>query len=186
MEIIDGPLPERTGHDGTVLSRDTWRYSMNRFRTATLVMLLLTALAYSSPAMASSAKPNRLLVPAGATALFWSYSMPLPSGVHYGTMKISNPTVIARVRAMINAIPVTDYSKHQVCPDDVMIPYIVRFSTSTASASFTKVVFQLGGCPEATVYQHGVAQRPTLGGWSLSHLYAAIQKVISPRGQPLA
>ena len=45
MEIIDGPLPERTGHDGTVLSRDTWRYSMNRFRTATLVMLLLAALA---------------------------------------------------------------------------------------------------------------------------------------------
>jgi hypothetical protein len=101
-------------------------------------------------------------------------------------MKISNANVINRVRAMINAIPVSNYSKHRVCPDDAMIPYIIRFSTSTAAASFTKVVIQLGGCPEATMYQHGVAQRPTLGGWSLPRLYAAIQKVISPRGQPLA
>jgi hypothetical protein len=126
------------------------------------------------------------MVPVGATALYWSYSMPLPGGAHYGTLKISNPRTIARVRAMINVIPVTNYSKHQVCPADVMVPYIVRFSTSTAAASFTKVEFQLGGCPEATVYQHGVAERPTLGGWSLPRLYAAIQKIISPRGQPLA
>jgi hypothetical protein len=139
----------------------------------------------STPALATT-KPVRLLVPAGATALYWSYSMPLPSGAHYGTMKITNANVIARVREMINAIPVANYSKHQACPDDAMVPYIVRFSTSTASAAFTKVVFQLGGCPEATVYQHGVAQRPTLGGWSLSRLYTAIQKVIAPHGQPLA
>jgi len=160
---------------------------MNRFRSTTIVMLLtFSILAFSSPALASPAKPSRLLVPVGATALYWSYSMPLPSGVTYGTMKISNPHIIARVRAMINAIPVSSYSKNQVCPADAMVPYIVRFSTSTAAASFTKVVFQLGGCPEATVYQHGVAERPTLGGWSLARLYAAIQKVISPRGQPLA
>ena len=160
---------------------------MSRFRSTTMVILVMFAtLSLSSPALASPAKPTRLLVPVGATALYWSYAMPLPSGVHYGTMKIRNPKVIARVRAMINAIPVSNYSKNQVCPADAMVPYIVRFSTTTAAASFTKAVFQLGGCPEATVYQHGVAQRPTLGGWSLPHLYAAIQKVISPRGQPLA
>jgi hypothetical protein len=159
---------------------------MKRFRTAPFVMLLIATLAFSSPALASPAKPGRLQVPVGATALYWSYSMPLPSGVHYGTMKISNAKVIARVRTMIDAIPVSSYSTHRVCPDDAMVPYIVRFSTSTAAASLTKVVFQLGGCPAATVYQHGVAQRPTLGGWSLPRLYAAIQKVISPRGQPLA
>jgi hypothetical protein len=101
-------------------------------------------------------------------------------------MKVSNPAVIARVRSMINAIPVSNYPKTQACPADAMVPYILRFSTSTSAASFTKVVFQLAGCPEATVFQHGVAQRPTLGGWSLPKLYAAIQKVISPRGQPLA
>ena len=160
---------------------------MSRLHSTTLVALAMMAtLTISSPAVASPAKPARLLVPAGATYLYWSYSMPLPSGVHYGTMKISNPRVIARVRAMINAIPVSNYSKIQACPADAMVPYIVRFSTSTAAASFTRVVFQLGGCPEATVYQHGVAQRPTLGGWSLPRLYAAIQKLISPRGQPLA
>jgi hypothetical protein len=55
-----------------------------------------------------------------------------------------------------------------------------------SGASFTSVVFQLGGCPGATVYQHGVAQRPTLRGWSLSRLYSAIAKVIAPQEPPLA
>src|SRR5665647_25851 len=160
---------------------------MNRFRPTTLVILsLVTALSLSSLALAAPTKPTRLLVPAEAKALYWSHPMPLATGVHYGTMKINNPSVIARVRAMINAIPVSNYPKTQACPADAMIPYIVRFSASTAAASFTKVVFQLAGCPEATVFQHGVAQRPTLGGWSLPKLYAAIQKVISPRGRPLA
>jgi hypothetical protein len=160
---------------------------MNRFRSVALVPLsLVVALTFSAPAGAASTKPTRVLVPAGATALFWSYPMPLPAGMHYGIMKITNPKVIARVRSMINAIPVSNYPTGQICPADVMVPYIVRFSRSTASNSFTKVVFQLAGCPEATVFQHGVAQQPTLGGWSLPKLYAAIQKVISPRGQPLA
>ena len=160
---------------------------MSRLRNLTLAFLMMFAtLGLSSTTSASPAKPTRLLVPVGATALYWSYAMPLPTGVRYGTMKIINPSVIARVRSMINAIPISNYPKNQACPADAMVPYFIRFSTSTAAASFTKVVFQLGGCPEATVYQHGIAQRPSLGGWSLSHLYAAIQKVISPRGQPLA
>ncbi len=160
---------------------------MSRFRSMAVTVLVISAAISISPtAWATSAKPNRLLVPGGASALYWSYSMPLPSGARYGTMKITNRATIARVRSMINAIPVSDYSKGQACPANAMVPYIIRFSTSTASTSFTKVVFQLGGCPAATVYQHGVAQSPTLGGRSLGHLYAAIQKVISPRGQPLA
>jgi hypothetical protein len=160
---------------------------MSRYRAATIATASLTVLlSLSSPASSAASKPARVVVPAGAKALFWSYSMPLPSGSHYGTIKISDPTVIARVREMINAIAVSDYPKDGACPDDMMIPYIIRFSDSTAAASFTKVVFQLGGCPAATVYQHGVAELPTLGGWSLGTLYRAIQKVISPRGQPLA
>jgi hypothetical protein len=160
---------------------------MNRYPIATIAMVSLAALlSYSSPAWSAASKPARLMVPVGATALFWSYSMPLSTGSRYGTIKISDPKVIARVREMINAIPVSDYPKDGACPDDMMIPYVIRFSDSTAAASFTKVVFQLGGCPAATVYQHGVAELPTLGGWSLAKLYDAISKVISPRGQPLA
>jgi hypothetical protein len=140
----------------------------------------------TAPALASSAKPRRLVVPTGATALYWSYSMPVAAGTHYGTIKITNRLVIARVRTLINAIPVAHYPTNHACPDDMMVPYIVRFSTSGVSASFTKVVFQLGGCPQATVFQHGIPQQPTLGGESLPRLYAAIQKEISPRGQPLA
>ncbi|MFI5034975.1 MAG: hypothetical protein ACHQFZ_02080 [Acidimicrobiales bacterium] len=160
---------------------------MSRSRpVAVAVLSLTTALSISAPATAALSKPARLLVPSGATALYWSYPMPLPGGVHYGTLKVTNPSVIARVRAMINAIPVSNYPKLQACPADAMVPFVVRFSTSTAGAAFSKVVFQLAGCPEATVYQHGVAQRPTLGGWSLPTLYHSIQKVISPGGVPLA
>lgn len=160
---------------------------MNRYRAAVVVMLSLVALLpLSSPASSTASKPARLLVPAGAKALFWSYSMPLPTGSHYGTVEITGPAVIARVREMINAIPVSDYPAVGACPDDMMVPYVIRFSDSTATASFTKVVFQLGGCPAATIYQHGTAELPTLGGWSLGKQYDAIQKVISPRGQPLA
>lgn len=159
----------------------------NRPCSAALTVLsMILTLTFSAPALAASTKPTRLLVPAGAKYLYWSYPMPLPKGVRYGMMRISNPSVIDRVRAMINAIPVSNYPKTQACPNNAMVPYVVRFSTGAAVASFTKVEFQLGGCPKATVSQHGVAQRPTLGGWSLPRLYAAIQKVISPRGQPLA
>lgn len=160
---------------------------MNRcYATFAATLSLVVVLSLSSLASATTTRPNRLVVPEGATALYWSYSMPLSTGTKYGTMRITNPTIIARVREMINAIPVSSYSKAQACPDDMMVPYIIRFSTSTAAASFTKVVFQLGGCPQATVFQHGVAEQPTLGSWSLSKLYDAIQKVISPGGQPLA
>ena len=157
-----------------------------RRRVALVIVSVAATLSLSPTVLAAPTKPARLLVPAGATALYWSYPMPLPTGVRYGTMKITNPSVITRVRTMINAIPVSSYPANQVCPATAMVPYVVRFSKSTAAASFTKVVFQLAGCPAATVYQRGVAQRPTLGGWTLPKLYAAIQKVISPRGQPLA
>ena len=158
---------------------------LRRVSTVVLASLLSLASVAVSPA-AATAKPARLLVPPGARVLYWSYSMPLPGGARYGTMTITNRSVIARVRDLINAIPVSSYPAQQVCPQDRMVPYIVRFSMSRPAAAFTTVVFQLGGCPAATLYQHGVAQRPTLGGWTLPRLYAAIQRVIAPHGQPLA
>ena len=64
---------------------------MNRSRRIVpVVLLLLSLLSLSSPALAATAKPPRLLIPAGAAALYWSYPMPLPMGMHYGTMKITN------------------------------------------------------------------------------------------------
>ena len=149
------------------------------------MVLIVSLLVVAAPAGAA-AKPARLLVPAGARVLYWSYSMPLPGGARYATMTITDRSVIGRVRELINAIPVSSYPANQVCPQDLMVPYVVRFSMSRPVAAFTTVRFQLGGCPAATVYQHGVAQRPTLGGWSLPRLYAAIQRLIAPHGQPLA
>ena len=54
---------------------------MNRSRCIVpVVLLLLSLLSLSSPALAATAKPPRLLIPAGAAALYWSYPMPLPMG----------------------------------------------------------------------------------------------------------
>jgi hypothetical protein len=68
----------------------------------------------------------------------------------------------------------------------MMLPITVSFAANKTSTPFTKVVFQLGGCPYARVYQHGVAVAPTLGGTHLAQVYARIQHLISPKGVPLA
>ncbi len=160
---------------------------VRRLLSTMLMVVVVIGLATPAPAAPGpAAKPARLLVPAGARVLDWSYSMPLPGRARDATMTITNRSVIARVRDLVNAIPVSSYPAHQVCPQDLMMPSVVRFSRSRPADAFTSIVFQLGGCPAATVYQHGVAQRPTLGGWTLPRLYAAIVRVISPRGQPLA
>ncbi len=158
----------------------------HRIVAATALSLALVVNGASTTAFAGGAKPARLVIGAGASALYWSNPMPLGTGTRYGTVKITSGVVIARVRQLINAIPVSDYGANQICPMDVMVPVVIRFSRSTAVAAFAAVVFQLGGCPTATVYQHGVAQHPTLGGWALAKQYAAIEKLILDRGTPLA
>jgi hypothetical protein len=133
----------------------------------------------------ATAKPIGDLVPAGAKVLIWNYPLPTANKVLTGTLEVTNPTIIAQVRSLINSLPVTS-SAHRICPDDMMLPYTVGFALSTKAKPFTRVVFQLGGCPYARVYQHGVAISPTLGGPNLSWTYARIQHLISPKGQPLA
>ncbi len=134
----------------------------------------------------TSPSPKAGPVPTGATVLTWQYPMPLPGHVATGTMTITNPTVIARARSLINALPVTNYPVGTICPADVMFPFTVSFSTGPHVAPLATVVFQLGGCPTATVHVHGVRLSHTLGNWSLPTQYAAIQKVISPQGIPIA
>ncbi len=175
----DPVAPHGSGTKGNAVS------ALRRVFIASTASLVLAGTIAVTSAFAGVAKPARLIVPRGATALYWSYPMPLPSGTHDGTIRITNPNTIARVLDMVNALPVSTYRADQICPMDLMVPDVLRFSRSTAAAAFAVVVFQLGGCPTATVYRHGVAQRPTLGGWSLPNQYAAIEKVMSPRGQPL-
>lgn len=154
-------------------------------RSLTACVAAIALFGLGSPVDAAT-KPSRLLVPAGASALYWSYSMRLPSGSKYGTIKITNPSIIEKVRRTINAIAVSNYSTHQACPMDYRIPSLIQFSRSTEAHALTEVSFELGGCPRATVFQNGETQRPTLGSWPLGREYAAIQKVIAPHGQPLA
>jgi len=126
----------------------------------------------------ATAKPADDLVPTGATVLYWSSGVgpvrQAPTGT--GAVTVTNLAVIAQVRALINSLPVS--TPHSVCPDDMMIPSWVSFATSKTSTPFTEVMFQLGGCPYARVYQHGVAISPTLGGTHLGEVYARIKTLI--------
>jgi len=146
---------------------------------------MLTLASASVATATTTAKPQDELVPAGAGAVSWRYPLPVENKVLTGTITVTTPSVIARVRALINSLPLTS-SAPRICPEFVRLPETITFETSAKATPFTRVVFQLGGCPSATVYQHGVAISPTLGGKNIGAVYAEIQKLISPQGQPLA
>lgn len=131
-------------------------------------------LGVSTPACAAT-KPAGDLVPAGAKVLL--FSAPPSSGAR--SVTVTNATTIARVRTLINGLPVSS-TAHQVCPDDMMLPYTVSFSRSAKATPFTRVVFQLGGCPYARVYQLGVPVTPTLGGSTLAAVFAQIRALVNP------
>jgi hypothetical protein len=100
-------------------------------------------------------------------------------------MVVTNVHLVSQVRALINSLPVTVPDPRRVCPRYVMLPYTVSFSARVGAPAKTRVVFELGGCPYAQVYQHGVAIVPMLGGAYLVATYQRIQKLIGPRGVPL-
>jgi hypothetical protein len=162
---------------------------MRSYKTVSRVLAALVlsgAILGASASVASGAtKPMSDLVPTGAKVLYWSYPLPVAAKVRDGTLTVTKASVIAGVRALINSLPVSSTAK-RVCPDDMMLPITVSFAANKTSTPFTKVVFQLGGCPYARVYQHGVAVAPTLGGTHLAQVYARIQHLISPKGVPLA
>jgi hypothetical protein len=152
--------------------------------TAVVASLAATLALAATPALAAT-KSARELVPAGAHVLYWEYPMPVASGTIDGTVTVKNQVIINEVRALINALPLSN-TLHRACPDDMMLPETISFAASTRSAPFTRVVFQLGGCPSAEVIQHGKVVLPTLGGPNLSSTYSKIEHLISPNGQPLA
>jgi hypothetical protein len=154
-------------------------------RATAVVALLGATLALSAvPAMAATKSP-RELVPAGAHVLYWSSPTINASGTANGTITVKNQAVINHVRALINALPLSD-TLHRACPDDMMLPQTIGFAASTSSTPFTKVVFQLGGCPSAEVVQRGSVVLPTLGGPNLSSTYAKIKHLIDPSAEPVA
>ena len=159
-----------------------------RFPLARLLVITATiAFAATSVTIASAAtaKPRGDLVPAGAGAVTWSYPLPVRAKILEGSITVTNPKIVSEVRTLVNRLPISD-QKPRVCPMDMMLPYTVSFEKNAESKPFTKVVFQLGGCPYAQVYQAGTAIKPTLGGSNLSAVYAKIQHLIAPHGQPLA
>lgn len=143
-------------------------------------MLFLSAIAatiaLSAPSAFAATKSPREMVPAGAHVLIWSSAAGLDSGTH-GTIVVRNLAVIADVRALINALPLTN-NLHHACPDDMMLPITLSFAAAPGSTPFTRVIFQLGGCPSAEVVQHGSVVLPTLGGPNLSSTYGKIKKLI--------
>lgn len=146
-----------------------------------LAALAVVALLGAGTTLASgAAKPADEMVPAGATVLYWnSHAANGVGSSSSGAVTVTNLAVIAEVRSLINGLPVTVANPNRVCPDDMMIPTVVSFSASASATPFTRVLFQLGGCPYARVYQHGRAVSPTLGGTTLASVYAKIRTLVT-------
>jgi hypothetical protein len=158
----------------------------NYLSVFTVVLGLTVASISDGSASASTHKPVGDLVPRGLNVLTWRYPLVVGGGqITSGTMVVTNVPVVSQVRALINSLPVTLANPKRVCPMYATLPYTVSFSTRVGAPVHTRVVFELGGCPYAQVYQHGVAIVPTLGGAHLVATYQRIQKLISPRGVPL-
>jgi hypothetical protein len=141
-----------------------------------VVAVVGTTIALSTPTAFAATKSPREFVPAGAHVLIWSSTSVVGSGTN-GTIVVRNLTIIAEVRALINALPLTN-KLHHACPEDMMVPITLSFAASPGSTPFTRVIFQLGGCPSAEVVQHGSIVLPTLGGPNLSSTYGRIKKLI--------
>jgi hypothetical protein len=150
------------------------RISAQQFVVA--LVIIATVFAGASFASASS-KPSTDLVASGARVITLSGSPFAGVGASTKTIVVTNASVIAKVRSLINALPVT-ISGSQMCPDDMLVPSTLSFKKTSSSTPFTKVVFQLGGCPSARVYQLGVAVSPTLGGPKLSSVYGQIKTLM--------
>jgi hypothetical protein len=140
------------------------------------VVAIVCTVALGAPSALAATKSPREFVPAGAHVLIWSSTSVVNGGTNE-TIVVRNLEVIAEVRALINALPLTN-TLHHACPDDMMVPITLSFATSPGSTPFTRVIFQLGGCPSAEVVQHGSVVLPTLGGPNLSSTYAKIIKLI--------
>jgi hypothetical protein len=141
-----------------------------------LVAVMVATTALSATSAFAATKSSRELVPAGAHVLIWSSTSVVGSGTN-GTIVVRNLAIIAEVRALINALPLTN-NLHHACPDDMMLPITLSFAAAPGSTPFTRVIFQLGGCPSAEVVQHGSVVLPTLGGPNLSSTYGKIKKLI--------
>ncbi len=155
----------------------TRRFVISAKALAGLALCLATAAAVGQASAAT--KPAGDLVPRGATVLYWQAPSTggLPSSLDGARLVVTKPSVIAAVRSLINSLPASSPPRG-ACPDDMMIPTTVSFAASTGSTPFTRVVFQLGGCPYARVYQRGVAVSPTLGGTALPRVYSRIRSLV--------
>lgn len=145
-------------------------------KATTVVAIVAATLSLCAPSAWAATKSPREFVPSGAHVLIWSSTSAVGAGAN-GTIVVRNLAVIAETRALINALPLTN-NLHHACPDDMMLPIILSFAKSPGATPFTRVIFQLGGCPSAEVVQHGSIVLPTLGGPNLSSTYEKIKKLI--------
>jgi hypothetical protein len=148
-------------------------------------LTLVVAAVFVVPSSAAANKPANLIVLAGAKSMTWSYPLPVATGVVQGTIGFVNAKKIAQVRAIVNALPVQKLDG-RTCPFFIApYPPVLTFARSSEAAPFAKVVFTLGGCPYAQVFQGRVAIVSILGDKALQKTYDRIVKILSPQGPPL-
>jgi len=132
--------------------------------------------------------PTTPYIPAGMNLVSWSYPGPLPMRTTYGTLYATNPVIIEKVRAIINALPLQNLPPGTVCPMNYMIPELIQFSRSLSGPADFTVSFELGGCAAATVTSggaNGPRLFPDLGGPQLGSALHQIEQLIHPGPPPV-
>jgi hypothetical protein len=168
---------------------------MNARRVALVLILVLgvgipstwAAVRMPPTTTTTTQPPTTPYIPAGMKLVSWSYPGPLPMRTTYGTLYATNPVVIEKVRAIINALPLQNLPPGTVCPMNYMIPELIQFSRTVSSPIAITVSFEFGGCAAATVTSGGARPRLlfTLGGPHLGSALQQIEQLIHPGPPPV-
>ena len=131
---------------------------------------LVAGLLLSASTAAASAPPRDRVGPGATLVTLRAASLGGP------TVASRDAAVIARVRRLVNGLPVDRPAP--VCPDDLTVPYVLAFYTTPGTPPYARVSFQLGCCPEATVSLGGRVVAPPLGGPRLLATFTLIRRLI--------
>ena len=163
---------------------------MNARRVA-LVLILVLGVGIPSTWAAVRTPPTTTTtpyIPAGMKLVSWSYPGPLPMRTTYGTLYATNPVIVKKVRAIINALPLQNLPPGTVCPMNYMIPELIQFSRTLSGPAAVTVSFELGGCASATITRggaNGPRLFPDLGGPQLGSALQQIEQLIHPGPPPV-
>jgi hypothetical protein len=160
------------------------RRAVPRIIAATILIVTgsIWALSAQSAPGATVTKPPGDSVGANLKVITWGFGEVTPGTTSASSRVVTNAQVVARVTALVNALPATVPNPRQVCATFFLLTPALVFSVSEHSAVVARVVFEIDGCPSVQVYQHAHLIAPKLGGPNVTSTYWKIMKLLNPHG----